>query len=94
MLTGDIDPLHHDRRCGLTDLLLNNLIEVDREELEQQRLAIPGANAGNTRKLRELLDGIMKTVAKRPVATAGGDVGRASNASAINARSEAVGSFS
>ena len=47
---------------GLTDLLLNNLIEVEREELEQQRLAILEANAENTRKLREVEAEILQIV--------------------------------
>jgi hypothetical protein len=39
---------------GLTDLLLNNLIEVEREDLDRKRIAIMEANAENTKKLKEV----------------------------------------
>ncbi|OHT16390.1 Dynein heavy chain family protein [Tritrichomonas foetus] len=47
---------------GLTDLLLNNLIEVEREELDKKRIAIMEANAENTQKLREIEKEILQIV--------------------------------
>ncbi|OHS93276.1 hypothetical protein TRFO_11887 [Tritrichomonas foetus] len=39
---------------GLTDLLLNNLIEVEREDLDKKRIQIMEANAENVKKLKEI----------------------------------------
>ena len=39
---------------GLTDLLLNNLIEVEREDLDKKRIEIMEASAANTKKLKEI----------------------------------------
>jgi hypothetical protein len=47
---------------GLTDLLLNNLIEVEREDLEKKRLAIQEANAENTKKIKEVEQEILQIV--------------------------------
>ena len=47
---------------GLTDLLLNNLIEVEREELDEKRIAIMQANAENTQKLRDIEKEILQIV--------------------------------
>ena len=47
---------------GLTDLLLNNLIEVEREELDRKRIAIMEANAENTQKLRDIEKEILQIV--------------------------------
>jgi hypothetical protein len=54
---------------GLTDLLLNNLIEVEREELDRKRLDIMEANAENTQKLRQIESEIL-----RIVSNAGSDI--------------------
>jgi hypothetical protein len=39
---------------GLTDLLLNNLIEVEREDLDRKRISIMESNAANSVKLKQI----------------------------------------
>jgi hypothetical protein len=47
---------------GLTDLLLNNLIEVERGDLDKKRIALMEANAENTRKIKEIEKEILQIV--------------------------------
>ncbi|OHT09102.1 Dynein heavy chain family protein [Tritrichomonas foetus] len=47
---------------GLSDLLMNNLIEVERDDLDKKRIAIMQANAENTKKLKETEDEILHIV--------------------------------
>ena len=47
---------------GLTDLLLNNLIEVERQDLDRQRIQIMEENAENTKKLKEIENEILVIV--------------------------------
>jgi hypothetical protein len=54
---------------GLSDLLMNNLIEVERDDLDRKRLQIMEANAINTKKLKEVEDEILHIVSNT-----GGDI--------------------
>ena len=47
---------------GLTDLLLNNLIEVERQDLDQKRIKIMEENAENTKKLKQIENEILVIV--------------------------------
>ena len=47
---------------GLSDLLMNNLIEVERDDLDKKRIQIMEANAANTKKLKEIEDEILQIV--------------------------------
>ena len=47
---------------GLSDLLMNNLIEVEREDLDCKRLQLMEDNAENTRKLKEVEEEILQIV--------------------------------
>ena len=47
---------------GLTDLLLNNLIEVERSDLDKERVRIMEANAENVKKLKEIEKEILAIV--------------------------------
>ncbi|EAY21612.1 Dynein heavy chain family protein [Trichomonas vaginalis G3] len=47
---------------GLTDLLLNNLIEVERSDLDEKRVKIMEASAANTKKLKEIENEILNIV--------------------------------
>ncbi|KAK8888098.1 hypothetical protein M9Y10_039159 [Tritrichomonas musculus] len=47
---------------GLSDLLMNNLIEVERDDLDKKRIQIMEANAANTKKLKEVEDEILQIV--------------------------------
>jgi len=47
---------------GLTNLLLNNLIEVERDDLDKKRIQILEANSENLRKLKEIEDEILRVV--------------------------------
>ncbi|OHT14597.1 Dynein heavy chain family protein [Tritrichomonas foetus] len=47
---------------GLTDLLLNNLIEVERADLDKKRIQIMEENAENTKKLKEIENEILEIV--------------------------------
>jgi len=54
---------------GLTDLLLNNLIEVEREDLDKKRIQIMEASAENVRRLKQIEADIL-----RIVSNAGSDI--------------------
>ena len=47
---------------GLSDLLMNNLIEVERDDLDKKRIQIMEANASNTKKLKEIEEEILQIV--------------------------------
>ncbi|OHT17559.1 Dynein heavy chain family protein [Tritrichomonas foetus] len=47
---------------GLTDLLLNNLIEVEREDLDKKRIQIMEASAENAKKIKEIEQEILQIV--------------------------------
>ena len=47
---------------GLSDLLMNNLIEVERNDLDKKRIAIMEENATNMKKLKETEDEILQIV--------------------------------
>ena len=47
---------------GLSDLLMNNLIEVEQEELDRKRIAIMEANAENMKKLKQVEEDILQIV--------------------------------
>ncbi|OHS98393.1 Dynein heavy chain family protein [Tritrichomonas foetus] len=47
---------------GLTDLLLNNLLEVEREDLDKKRITIMESNSENIKKLKEIENEILKIV--------------------------------
>ena len=47
---------------GLTDLLMNNLIEVERKDLDTKRIEIMEANATNMKKLKEVEAEILQIV--------------------------------
>ncbi|OHT12762.1 Dynein heavy chain family protein [Tritrichomonas foetus] len=47
---------------GLTDLLMNNLIEVEQEELDKMRISIMEKNAINTKKLKDVENEILQIV--------------------------------
>ena len=47
---------------GLTDLLLNNLIEVEREDLDIKRIQIMEESAENAKKIKEIEEEILKIV--------------------------------
>ncbi|EAY14656.1 Dynein heavy chain family protein [Trichomonas vaginalis G3] len=47
---------------GLTDLLLNNLIEVERHDLDEKRLEIMEASAANIKKLKDIEKEILNIV--------------------------------
>ncbi|KAK8860630.1 hypothetical protein M9Y10_012295 [Tritrichomonas musculus] len=47
---------------GLTDLLLNNLIEVEREDLDRKRIQIMEESAENTKKLKDIEEEILLIV--------------------------------
>ncbi|KAK8866475.1 hypothetical protein M9Y10_009438 [Tritrichomonas musculus] len=47
---------------GLTDLLLNNLLEVEREDLDKKRISIMESNAESFKKLKEIEVDILKIV--------------------------------
>ena len=40
-------------QIGLTDLLMNNLIEVERDDLDKKRVSLMEANASNLTKMQE-----------------------------------------
>ena len=54
---------------GLSDLLMNNLIEVERVDLDEKRIQIMEANAANVKKLKEIEDEILQIVSN-----VGGDI--------------------
>ena len=47
---------------GLTDLLLNNLIEVEQEDLDKKRIEIMEANAENAKRLKKVEKDILDIV--------------------------------
>ncbi|KAK8861158.1 hypothetical protein M9Y10_012853 [Tritrichomonas musculus] len=47
---------------GLSDLLMNNLIEVEQEDLDRKRIEIMEANAENMKKLRQVEEDILQIV--------------------------------
>lgn len=47
---------------GLSDLLMNNLIEVERDDLDRKRIQIMETNAINIKKLKEVEDEILQIV--------------------------------
>ena len=47
---------------GLSDLLLNNLLEVEREDLDRKRISIMESNAENFKKLKEAENEILRIV--------------------------------
>jgi hypothetical protein len=47
---------------GLTDLLLNNLLEVEREDLDRKRISIMESNAANSVKLKQIEADILAIV--------------------------------
>ena len=47
---------------GLTDLLLNNLIEVEQEDLDKKRIQIMEANAENAKRLKQVEKDILDIV--------------------------------
>jgi len=47
---------------GLSDLLMNNLIEVERDDLDKKRLQIMEANAANIKKMKEVEEEILQIV--------------------------------
>ena len=49
-------------QSGLTDLLMNNLIEVEQEDLDKLRIEIMEKNASNTKKLKEIENEILQIV--------------------------------
>ena len=49
---------------GLSDLLMNSLIEVEREDLDHKRIMLMEANAENTMKLKEIEQQILDIVSK------------------------------
>ena len=49
---------------GLSDLLMNSLIEVEREDLDRKRIMLMEANAENTLKLKQIEQQILDIVSK------------------------------
>jgi len=60
---------------GLSDLLMNNLIEVERQDLDHKRVLLMEANAENTRQLKNIEEEILQIVSN-----AGSDILNDNNA--------------